>query len=242
MIEEVATPVGEVIQPEKTVETKQESKESPHASEAPVGEALGDKKPVDSVPIARLNKEITRRKELEKELADLRTRASDEKLTHTEITTDLKALAEEHNIDPSFLDKLAKTIKAQAEANVDEKLRPIAEREALEKKEKAFDLLYSKTLQEMPEFQGIVNPAVIKQMAFNPANAGFTMRQLIEEAYGSSLQGKRTTETTTARGGVKTEGLDMNRAQRDPEYFKEVMADPQLKAEYNKDLLLRIKI
>jgi hypothetical protein len=233
------TPVGEVIQPEATAQTEQAPESKPVET---IGETLGEKKVVDSVPLARLNKEITRRKELEAKIEQLQKAAAADTMSKTEIAHDLKALAEEHNIDAGFLDKLAKTIKAQADADIDERLRPIAEREQMEKREKAFTEHFTKALENMPDFKGVVNPEVIKQLAFNPANANKTFAQLIEETYGNTLQGKRTIETATPRGGAKNEAVDIDRARRDSTYFKEVMANPELKKEYNDRLHERVQI
>ena len=237
MQNEETTPAVEVTQPETTVQTEQEVTKEPTVAEQLHVE---EKKQVDMVPIARLNKEIQRKKELETRIAELEAKASENNMSKAEITSDLKALAEEHNIDAGFLDKLAKTIKAQAEADIDEKLRPIAERDLSEKREKAFTEHFGKALESMPEFKGVVNADVIKQMAFNPANANKTFPQLIEEAYGNSVQGKRTIETATPRGGAQPQTVDVTKARQDPEYFKQVMADPALKKQYNDSLEKRI--
>lgn len=241
------TPAPEVTEPETTVQTAPVAEPvapAPEPAKEPeptVAQMMGEKK-VENVPIARLNKEIQRKKELEKEVQELREKLASGTTTDTQVTSDLKALAEEHNIDPTFLDKLAKTIKAQAESDIEEKLRPLTEREAREARDKAFNEHFSKTLEAMPEFKDVVNASVIKQMAMNPENAEKTFSQLIEEAYGSSIQGKRTIETNTPRGGGKHEGLDIERAQKDTKYYKEVMANPVLKAQYNEGLTSRIRL
>jgi len=56
---------------------------------------------------------------------------------------------------------------------------------------------------------------VIKALAFNPANKNKTYSQLLDEAYGNALTGRRTIETTTPRGGAKDTKVDMQRAQSD---------------------------
>lgn len=239
--EETTTPAPEVTEPETTVQTEQVAEDKKEPTVAETFGSKDEKKVADSVPIARLNKEIQRKKELEKEVIELRQKLESGDITQSDVTSDLKALAEEHNVDADFLDKLVKTIKAQSTSDFDEKLRPLTERDAADKREKAFTQHFTKALNAMPEFQGIVNPDVIKQMAFNPANADKTFSQLIEEAYGNSLQGKRTIETATPRGGPKTDKVDIDRARKDTEYFKEVMADPTLKKQYNESLEKRIQ-
>jgi len=88
-------------------------------------------------------------------------------------------------------------------------------------------------MERMPEYNGIANPEVIKALATNPANAKKTLSQIMEEAYGGAIQGKPTIETTKAGGGKQPEKVDFNRAQTDSDYFKQVMDNPKLKAEYN---------
>lgn len=237
--EDINTPAPEVIEPETTVQTEQKPTE-PTVAET-FGEKVQDKKP-EVVPMARLNKEINRRKDLEKRIVELEQQHADGDISKKEMSTDLKALAEEHNVDIGFLDKLVQTIKAQSEAEIDERLRPLTEREAREKREKAFTEHFGKAIENFPEIKDVVNPEVIKQMAFNPANAEKTFPQLIEEAYGNVAGGKRTLESTTPRGGVSNGPVDVDRARKDTEYFKEIMANPATKAEYNARLHERVRI
>lgn len=244
---EQTTPAPEVTGPETTVQTTPEATPEPIApvvtpqAEPTVGQMLGDKK-VEQVPIARLNKEIQRKKELEDKVRELETKLAEGTKTQTQVSSNLKDLAAEHNVDPDFLDKLAKAIKAETESDFEEKLRPLTERDAREARDKAFNEHFGKTLEAMPEFKEVVNPAVIKQMALNPENAEKTFKQLIEEAYGNTIQGKRSIENSTPRGGGKVEGLDIARAGKDSAYFKEVMANPELKRQYNEGLTSRIKL
>lgn len=243
MPNDVTTPSPEVTGAETTVQTTQEQTTVAEtaAAEPKVADLLGSKKP-EQVPIARLNKEIQRKKELEEQVRILEQKLADGTKTPANVSSDLKALAEEHNVDPDFLDKLANTIKARAESDIEEKLRPFTEKEARDNRDKAFSEHFTKALESMPEFKNIVNPAVIKQMAMNPENAEKTFSQLIEEAYGNVVPGKRTIETNTPRGGGSAEGVDMKRAASDSEYFKEVMANPTLKAQYNKDITSRVRL
>jgi len=85
-----------------------------------------------------------------------------------------------------------------------------------------------------------VNAEVIKALAFNPANANKTYKQLLEEAYGNAITGRRTVETTVPRGGAKDTKLDMQRARTDTAYRREVLADPELKKQYNEGITDRV--
>lgn len=207
------------------------------APEQTVAEALAvPEKKEESVPLAKFLDEKRENKELKAEIE----RLSQANKPQAEITSDLKALADEHGIDAGFLDKLAKTIKAQAEAGVEERLRPLAEKEKADKIDKAFQTGFAKAMEAMPDYDGVADAEVIKSLSLDPKNAQKTFRQLIEDTYGNSLGGKRTIETGTPRGGNTPGNVDIEKARKDPSYFKEVMADPELKKQYNDGLAQRI--
>lgn len=233
--EQVATtPETEVKPPEETVTPEPTIEEQLKVEE---------KKIPDSVPMARLNKEIGRRKELEAQVAELQAKASETNMSKKDIASDLRTLADKHGIDADFLGELAGAIRAEAEADIEERLRPFAEKDKQEKIDRAFQAGFTKALADMPEYEGVVNAAVIKSLSLDPTNAQKTFRQLIEETYGSALGGKRTIDTnTTPRGGNTPESLDLERAKRDTSYFKDVMADPELKKQYNADIGKRIAL
>ena len=230
---DVTTPAPEVI----------EQKDEP-VVEVPVVETIGDivtpkdaVPKVESVPMARLNKEITRRKELEAKVASLEAKASS--MSDRQIDKSIQELAAEHNVDPEFLDKFAASVRSQLEQSFDEKLRPITDKEKAVARDAKFTEVYNKTLGEMPEFKDVADMSVIRQLALNPANATKTFPELMEETYGRFVQGKRSIESTVPRGGNAPAALDYAKASNDKAYFKEVMADPKLKAEYNAEMLRR---
>jgi hypothetical protein len=90
---------------------------------------------------------------------------------------------------------------------------------------------------KFPEFKGVVNTDVVRQLATLPQNASKTISQIIEETYGNALQGKRTIETTSPNGGQEPEPLDIDRASKDIKYLTEILADPKKKAQYNESML-----
>lgn len=183
------------------------------------------------------------KKELQKELNDLKSRLERGE-DMGDIGLDLDALAEEHDIDKGFLTKLVNTIKTQAEKSLDEridkKLAPITAKEKAEKIDKAFKTAFDGAIENMPEYKEVVNPEVIKTLSLDPKNANKTFTQLIEETYGNAITGKRTIETTKPGGGKEPTEVDFDKAAKDPEYFKEVMANPDLKKKYNAKLTDRI--
>lgn len=225
MSQDTNTPEQEVNDAPETTENPKEQEENTEAE--PSVEDLhkeesdnkGDnkekpQKPKD-VPLARLNKEIQKRKALEAELNELRGDLED---------------------DPDVDD-----VDDQPEVKkLAERLESIEKKEKVAKMEAAFTQGLNKALENAPEYKDIVNVNVIKALAFDPANRDKTYRALLEEAYGNAINGRRTVETTTPRGGAKDATLDRKRAQTDASYRKEVLADPELRKQYNEGLSDRI--
>ncbi len=206
-----------VATPEAEAKSEEATPEEPTLADLHQEEKKEEKKVPDSVPLARLNKEVSRRKELETELKELRQQidAGDDY---------------EDSDDSSEVKQLAAEVKE------------IKQREARIKAEAVFTQNLERTLENNPEYKDLVNKEVIKQMAFNPANKDKTYSQLLEEAYGNAIQGRRTMESTTPRGGAENTKVDIKRAQSDPEYRRQVLADPDMRKEYNKDLHTRIGV
>jgi hypothetical protein len=203
------TPEQEVnIAPEETVNDTQDTIGDivPEVEEAPK-----EKKP-SVVPIARLDKEIARRKELEAKLAEYEAAVAED--GEPSDSTDVKELAKQ--------------------------IAEIKEKEQAQQRNAALNAGLQKALESAPEFKGVVNEDAIKQMALNPANKDKTFIQLIEEVYGNTVSGRRTIETATPRGGAKDTKIDEARAQRDPDYRKEVLSDPDLRKQYNEGLTDRL--
>ena len=217
--------------------TSQDTEATAEVSEQSIGEVMGttEKEEPKTVGLDKFLDIKKENKALKRELKDIASRIDDG--GDDEIAGDIESLADEHNIDRAFLKKLAKNLEAKAaeklEATINEKLAPITQKEKQAKVDAVFAKAYDKTMERMPEYNGIANPEVIKALATNPANAKKTLSQIMEEAYGGAIQGKPTIETTKAGGGKQPEKVDFNRAQTDSDYFKQVMDNPKLKAEYN---------
>ena len=212
---DTTTPAEEVTQSEETVNDEQESEETVGSFQEE--ETQQDERVSDNIPKARLDKEINRRKALEAELAELKEKKEeDETVSNTDKDPEVKELAA----------KLAKIEENEKRAAQDVKLTA------------ALD----KALDNAPEYKDIANLALIKQMAMNPSNKEKTFPQLLDEAYGNAIPGKRTTETTTPRGGANDTKVDLARAASDPVYKREVLADPDLRAQYNADLPSRLNL
>lgn len=234
MTEEVKiTPEAEVKAPEVVVEA-----EIAPTIEEIIEKTVSEEKP-NLIPESVFLGEKKARKAAEKELKALKA-SIENGATDKEVSDDISDIAEEHNIDKDFLQKLASTIKSQTEKDLDAKYSSKFEaKETAEKFEVAFDKAYKIAMERAPEFATIANPEIIKTLAIQPQNSKKTISQILEETYSNALTGKRTIETTTPGGGKDPEPLDVKRAENDIEYFKEVMADPKKKAQYNETMLKR---
>ena len=172
----------------------------------------------------------------EKELKALRESMQYQEATQYEQVTGVDAIADKYNIDREFMNELKSTIENDLDAKYASKE---SAKEKADKFNDAFSKQYNTALERGPEFQAIANPDVIKTLATLPQNKNKTVSQLLEETYGNALTGKRTIETTQPGGGKDPEPLDIAKAEKDINYFNEVMADPKKKAQYNEAMLKR---
>lgn len=245
MAEEAIITAGEQENKTQAPSDSAESKANDSKAET-VGEVLSSQsqeKNDESVPLAKFLEIKKENKQLANQMKELQ-KSIEAGTPKKEVTSDLKALAEKHDIDATFLQEFADAVRANAEKETEEKinskLKPLQDKEKSERIEKVFAEHYKKTLDEMPEYEGVVNREVIKQLSLNPANANKTFAQLIEESYGHVVTGKRSLDPASSRTG-KNDNLDVDveKAKRDPAYFKEVMDNPVLKKKYNDDLTSR---
>jgi len=235
--EVIETPAEEVKPATETTEKTMETP-APVQEEKPVGEIVeeAEEKP-NMIPESVFLGEKKARKAAERELKALKA-SIEGGATAKEISADIAEIADEHNIDPVFLQKLAASIKAQTEKDLDDKLSSkLSAKEKSENFDTAFNKAYQVAMERAPEFKNLANSDVIKTLSMQPQNSKKTISQLLEETYGNALSGKRTIETTKPGGGKDPEPLDFARASKDIEYFKEVMADPKKKAQYNEQML-----
>lgn len=198
-------------------------------------------KPTNTVPENIFLKEKMARKDAEKRLKELEASIINKTASHSDVEDDMASIAKEFDIDPTFLDKFEKSIRSKTEkeleSKLDSKFKPMEEKERQAKIDSVFEIHFNQAISSMPEFAGIVNPAVIKSLSLLPHNGGKTFTQLIEETYGNAVSGKRTMTPTTPGGGKDPAPLDYDKANRDTAYFNEIMANPKLKAEFNDKML-----
>jgi hypothetical protein len=213
------------------------------APEASLGDALGDKLAEPEKKTVGLDKYLTeknKRKELEAELEKVKE-AKDDGATKAEIQTDLQAIADEYNLDADVLAKVGEALQAKANAALDERLEPILNDKRVAARDAKFKELYDNAIANAPEYDGVVNVEVIKQLATNSANKDKTMSQLIEGTYGHLLGSKSSIERSQ-NTRIESGKIDMKEADQNPEYFKKVLADPTLKGQYDQNVLDNIQL
>jgi hypothetical protein len=244
MSEELETTPAEEVNSTENASSEAQGEAEGQTIEETIGEVLQPKRD-DAVPLSKFLELKTENKRISKEMKELK-KAIEEGATKKEISSDIKALSEKHNVDAEFLEDFAKAVKTQAkqeaEDEVTSKLKPIEEKERAEKINKAFEEHYGKAIAQVPEYEGVVSKEVIKQLSLNPANSKKTFIQLIEESYGHLVQGKRSFDSATTRPG-KDDNLevDADKMQKDPAYFKSVMENPTLKQKYNDAMTERLR-
>lgn len=184
-------------------------------------------------------------KQLKKDMQALADKI-DAGMSQTQKSNEIDALAKEYNVKPDFLLKLTETLekrftpakgksddgKSSTDDASDDKGKKTVNRDEI------FAATFPQLLkEEAPEYEGIAKAEVIKQLSFLPENQDKTFLQLLEETYGHLLTGKRGMAKASPGGAKEPQALDMARARKDSAYFKEIMADPKLKAEYNAKML-----
>lgn len=248
MSEKDTTTPEEEVKETEVIETKTETEEKPEVKEEEsktIEDLIGkeDEKD-DRVPLKTFLETKKEKKALEKEISDLKDQIA-KGATKAEISSDLKSIAEKYDVDSNFLEELSTLIYSKAKSEADEvlsaKLKPLEAKERAEKIEKIFSENFSKVMEEMPEYKDVVNRDVIKELSLLPQNAKKTFQQIVEETYSKTVTGKKTMETSTPRGG-KEAAYDESKMVKDPKYFNEAMANPELKKKYNDGLVDRLKL
>ena len=202
-------------------------------------------KEVKMVPEAAVINKETERRAAVKEATDAKKALEDFKAevaqgaTKKEVAKTISDLGKKYNLDENFLEELASVVKSDTSKEIDEKIAPLTKKEREGKIDSIFKEHFAAAIAEMPEYEDVVNPNVIKTLSLDPANKDKTFSQIIEETYGNAVTGKRTIPQTKTGGGKDARPLDSVKARKDVTYFEEVMDDPKLKSEYNKAMLER---
>jgi DNA-binding transcriptional MerR regulator len=204
-----------------------------------------ERKEPKMVPEAALLEYKKEAKELGKELKEIKKMMEDGK-SSKEISGDIKSIADEFGLTESAVEKLIRKVgeqtKAEYDKEIEAKLRPLEEAKRTETVNKTFNEHFDKLMESMPEYKSIANREVIKSLSLDPNNANKTFAKILEESYGHLVTGRKTLEKTQARGGNSDAPIDFNRATKDQEYLREILANPETKAKYNEGLFARIKL
>lgn len=231
--------MNKVIEPAEVVKKTETPAE---VAEETIGEKLTPKEN-STVPLSTFLELKKENKAAKQDLAELQTKIEDG-ASAAEVSKGIKEIAKEHNVDENFLSEFANTVKAQAEKEIDskieEKLKPLQAEDNAKKIDEIFNSNFDKVLESRPEFDGIVNKAVIKTLALDPANKNKTFTKIIEESYGHLVKGAKTIEASTP-GKADIQELDKTKL-KDPAYMKQVLANPTLKKEYNAGLIERLNM
>lgn len=211
---DTSTPEAENVSEEKSVGAELDGVDTGKS------ESKEDSKDDKSVPLSKYMKEKKKRQDLEVKLAEAGLDSDED---------DEAGSDPEPDQAPEAGSKLEADVAALK-----------ADKQRKEQDEK-FNELYSNTVEKFPEYKDLADPAVIKQLALNPANKDKTMSQIMEDVYGHLIQGRPTIATDVPAADPEPGKVDVEKADRDPEYFKKVMADPKMKAEYNETIQDRIQ-
>jgi DNA anti-recombination protein RmuC len=221
---------------------------APGQESKPVQETIGETlKPAkeETVPLSAHIELKKAHKAAERELKELR-KTIESGATKTEVSASIDSIVEKYSdVDPAFLRDLSQALTQEAETKAEqrlaEKLKPLQEREEAARIESVFSEHFQKVVEENPEYKDVVNREVIKQLSLLPQNSNKTFSQLIEETYKHAVEGKRSIDSAQARVGKESDAkVDVQKAQRDPAYMKEVLASPELKKQYQEGLVSRV--
>ncbi len=229
-----------VVEPKITPETPAVEPKPEPKVEQTVKEALDPKPEPKMVPEAALIEIKKENKQLAKDMKALQ-KSIEDGAGKREVSSDLKALGEKHNVDPEFLEEFAAAVETKAKKEFDATLKPLQEKEKAAELDQKFTSVFDKTMEELPEFKNIAKRETVKSLSLLPENANKTFRQILEDNFGHLIQGKRTLNPTVPRGGNDAVEIDKAKADRDPAYFAEIMANPILKKKYNEEMTKGLK-
>ena len=216
-------------------ETKVETKVEP-VVEKTIEETLEVEKE-RTVPESALIKHKKAEKALAKELKELKSSIEDG-AKGGEVSKTLDEISEKHDVSKAFLkDLISALTPSDIDDKIDSRLKPLTDEAKANKIDTLFNKEFKRTLEAMPEFKNIANKEVIKSLTLDPVNRKKTFKSIIENAYGHLLGGKKTLEKTNYREGKNITSIDYKKAKTDVEYFKAIMANPELKKKYNDNLV-----
>ncbi len=168
--------------------------------------------------------------ELQTAMADLQTKI-DQGATKKEVAKDIDALSKKYDLDPNFLTEFRDITRQELAEELSGPIKKIEADKWAEARDKKFAELYDAAIKDLPEYAKVVNKDVIKQLALDPKNAKKTLPQILEEAYGNAIPGKKTLETSHAAKDVE-DIQDFSKVSTDAE-LAAINANPVLKKKYS---------
>ena len=229
------------------VKNEQESVEA-QPQEETLGEALHEEKSQEDdgrVPREVFVNEKKSRKKYEKEVKELnqeidRLRKGSTSMSDSQVDDKVKSLSEKYpEVDPTFFSDM-KTLLTGDSSSQElkkeiEELKMERQREAAETK---FNKLFDKALGSMPEYGEVVNKNVIKSLAFDPSNSKKTVSQIIEEAYGKTVDLPGTLERSGGSSRKEDGPSFMNPTEKD---YEMINSNPDLKQKHTSHVLENLK-
>lgn len=231
----------------EVAKTEQPAKPEQKTEAKTIDEVLGEpaKAKEETVPLSAF---LELKNSSKAEIRELRQLIK-EGASKNEVTAEIKAIAEKHGTEPEFIrDILALhkegTKKAEpepeepAKKSSDDKPDPEKAKAMAKERTERFNAHLERTLEEMPEYKGIVSKEAVRALSLLPENGNKTLPKIIEESFGHLVAGKGSIDKGGSRASKDDGGeVDYARADKDPEYFAQVMASPERKAKFNKRMM-----
>lgn len=238
---------------EKTAEELAADRQKADTGEK-VGDLLGDRQPEEKmVPESVLLEFKNENKGLWTEIKKTQEMVA-AGLSKKEVKETLNEIAAKYKTNPEFLKEVFAALKAETDTEVDkritERVKPIVKEEKREvastekeRKHRIFTEHFEKTIKALPDFKDIADAETVEGLTLLPENANKTFAQILEKAYGHLVKGKSKAMDSSQPGSrIEPASIDFDRAAKDSEYFKQIMADPVTRKEYNKDMAKRLKL
>ena len=197
----------------------------------------------DSIPLSKFLEIKNENKELRNSLKNLESKLRDgaSRGAVNEAIDDIKEAAEELDIDEKVLKRIIALAEKRAGKNseeLSEKLKNLESKDKDNQRQSLISKLIKDALDDYPQYKDVANPKILKHIFALPENSDKTALQVLEETYGNAIKGRKTIEGTSPQGGGNDDGtVDLAKAKTDIEYFRKVMANPKLKAQYNEQLI-----
>lgn len=196
-------------------------------------------KQADVVPLAKYMEEKNEKRQLEREIAELKAKGIPPATDYTKLATDYGANPELVKKIFEEIDKARSTTVIETQKMDPETAQKLKELDDFKNEQNfntKFDELYGKALDIVPDYKGIVNKDAIKSLVRLPENRNLTMSQIIEKTYNNAVKGMKTLESATPAAGKKGE-VEPDMITMDDTSWNAIKNDPTALAKYNDHIL-----